>query len=104
MAAPEIQRIVEQHLIVRADIEAHRQRLRRMNAGRGGIQRELADRDADTAAPDRRCPEWIRSVATINRMRRPSAAWRKAAATPPCIACVIHTPRERRTRLKSRVA
>src|SRR5207245_5479435 len=44
-----IERIVEQNLIVRADVENDRQTVLRRHAGAGGIERELAERDAHPA-------------------------------------------------------
>ncbi len=41
-----VERVVEQRLIVGADVEAHRQALRRMEARAGHVEGELADRDA----------------------------------------------------------
>ncbi len=73
MRPPEIGRIFEQGLVVGADVEADRERRRRVDAGRGGVQRELADRDLDPAdaliAASPRI-DWL-SVATIRRMSRP---------------------------------
>ena len=45
----DIERIAQPLLVVRADIEQHGQRLLRVNAGAGGIERQLADRDAHAA-------------------------------------------------------
>ena len=41
--------VVQQLRVVGAHVEADGQRLRRMDAGRGGVERELADRDAHAA-------------------------------------------------------
>ncbi len=48
-AIPEVQRVGEQRRIVGAHVEGHRQRQRRMDAARRGVQRELADRDRHPA-------------------------------------------------------
>ena len=43
---PDVERILEQRLVVRADVQRDRQALRGMDARAGGVQGELADRDA----------------------------------------------------------
>ena len=51
----EVPRVVEQFLVVGADVEADRQRACRMDAGPDAIQRQLADADrhaADALVPD----------------------------------------------------
>jgi hypothetical protein len=48
----EIQRVLEQDLIVRADIENDGQTALRRHAGAGGIERELADRDTHAAGAE----------------------------------------------------
>ena len=48
----EIQRVVAQCLVVGADVQHHRQALRRMYTGAGRVQRELADRDAHAAGAE----------------------------------------------------
>ena len=45
----EIERVFEQFSIVGADIEGDRQTISRWRAGAGGVERELADRDAHAA-------------------------------------------------------
>ena len=45
----DVERIVEIFLVVGADIEQDRQRGRRIDAAAGGVQRQLADRDAHAA-------------------------------------------------------
>jgi len=45
----DVQRVGEQLLVVGADIEHDRQRRRRMQAGAGGVERQLADRNAHAA-------------------------------------------------------
>ena len=45
----EIERVFEQFLIVGADIERDRQAILRRHAGAGGVERELADRNAHAA-------------------------------------------------------
>ena len=45
----DIVRIVQMLAVVGADVEDDRQRRRRMQAGAGGVERELADRDAHAA-------------------------------------------------------
>ena len=45
-ARSEIERIRQQRLVVRPDIDHDRQRRRRVDTAHGGVQRELADRDA----------------------------------------------------------
>src|SRR5262249_51125536 len=47
-----IERVVEQALIVRADIENNGQTVLRRHAGTGGIERELADRDTHPASAE----------------------------------------------------
>ena len=49
---PEIERVVEQNLIVGADIENDRQAVLRRHAGAGGVERELAKRDAHSAGAE----------------------------------------------------
>jgi hypothetical protein len=48
-AMPEVERIVEEALVVGADIERDRQRQRRVDPARRCVQRELADRDRHAA-------------------------------------------------------
>ena len=48
-AVAEVQRIGQQGRVVGADVERDRQRQRRMDAARRGVQRELADRDGHPA-------------------------------------------------------
>ena len=45
----EVQRIGEEERVVRADVQGHRQRQRRMDAGGGRVERQLADRDRHPA-------------------------------------------------------
>ena len=52
LAQAEIERVVEQSLIVRADVENDRQAVLRRHAGAGGVERELADRDAHAAGAE----------------------------------------------------
>src|SRR5262249_19264735 len=47
-----IERVIEQDLIIRADVENDRQTILRRHAGAGGIERELADRDAHPASAE----------------------------------------------------
>src|SRR6516164_1978978 len=47
-----VERVVEQALIVRADIENNGQTVLRRHAGAGGIERELADRDTHPASAE----------------------------------------------------
>src|SRR5438876_7119930 len=47
-----IERVIEQNLIVRADVENDRQTVPRRHAGARGIERELADRDAHPAGAE----------------------------------------------------
>ena len=49
MAPADVQRVVEQRLAVRADVERHGQRQRRVDARRRRVEGELADRDAHPA-------------------------------------------------------
>src|SRR5260370_20303751 len=48
----EMERVVEQDLIVRSDVENDRQAVLRRHAGAGGIERELAERDAHPASAE----------------------------------------------------
>src|SRR6185436_13843600 len=57
MPPADVQRIVQQLLVVRADIENDRQRRRRMDAGAHRVQRQLADRDAHAADTEIAQPE-----------------------------------------------
>ena len=52
LAQAQIEWVVEQGLIVRADIENDRQAVLRRHAGAGGIERELAERDAHAAGAE----------------------------------------------------
>ena len=49
MAPAHVHRIVEQGLVVGADVESDRQRIGRADTATGGIQRQLADRNAHAA-------------------------------------------------------
>ena len=53
----EVERVVAQRLVVGADVEHHRQALRRMDAGARGVERELADRNAHAARAEVAEPE-----------------------------------------------
>ena len=48
----EVERVLEQPLVVRADIERHREAARRVQAAGGDIERHLADRDAHAVRPE----------------------------------------------------
>jgi hypothetical protein len=46
---PYVERIIEQGLVVRADVEHHREGAVRIDPGRGGVHRELPKGDAHPA-------------------------------------------------------
>ena len=52
LAQAEVERVVEQSLVVRADIENDRQAVLRRHAGASRVERELADRDAHAAGAE----------------------------------------------------
>ena len=56
-AQSEVQRIRQQRLVVRPDVDHDRQRRRRVDTAHGGVQRELADRDAHAADTEIAEPE-----------------------------------------------
>jgi hypothetical protein len=52
LAQPEIERVVEQHLVVRANVQNDRQTVLRRHTGAGGIECELAERYAHPAGAE----------------------------------------------------
>src|SRR5205814_9983091 len=52
LAKTEIERVLEQHGVVCADIEHDRQAILRRHAGAGGVERQLPDRDAHAAGAE----------------------------------------------------
>ena len=62
--------IVEQRLIVGADVEHHRQAELGMNAGAGGIKRELADRNAHAVGAEVTETENALAVGDDDQLRR----------------------------------
>ena len=64
----DIERIGEAVGVVGADVEEDRQRRRRMQAGAGGVERELADRDAHAAGALVAEPEDALAVAHHDRL------------------------------------
>ena len=46
LAQAQVERVVEQLAVVRAEVDVHRQQVLRRHGGAGGVELELADRDA----------------------------------------------------------
>jgi hypothetical protein len=56
-AQPEVERIVEVLLVIGAGVEVHRQQALRRDAGRRGVELQLADRDAHAVGAQVAQPE-----------------------------------------------
>src|SRR5215472_18548175 len=68
VAPADIDGIGEPLAIVGAGVEQYRQRRRRMEAGAGGVERELADRDAHAAGALVAEPQYALAVADHDRL------------------------------------
>ena len=87
LAQPDVQRVLQQGFVVRADVQHHRQALARMQAGAGRVQRQLADRDAHAVRAEVAEPEDALAVGDDDHRRlavRPVAHHVRDAATVGC--------------------
>ena len=109
MPPPEVELVVEQGLVVGADVEADRQRLAGVDAGGRGVERELADGDAHAAGALVAQPEdalvvgdddqahvVVRDVGQ-HRLDAPAVVGRdpEAAGAPEDVAVLAGRPRRR---------
>jgi len=87
LAQSDVQRVLQQGFIVRADVQHHRQALARVQAGAGRVQRQLADRDAHAVRAEVAEPENAFAVGDDDHRRlavRPVAHHVRDAATVGC--------------------